>query len=471
MLKKLKNIDKNTFIVYGNKNAFLLFSGLLLLLLANFLIYLVLLLAIASVIYSVNNVIYALSISFFVFLLNPVLYQFPEATVTVLRLALLIFSFIRVVALDINRVLLIRPIGFLIMTSLVILALIIAVSPYKILSFTKLIQFLLAAVTGIVAFQKSNRDSNYWFGFFFSFYLVIILGSLVSFFLPGVAYAVNNLGFQGVTNHPQTFGVFIAPFIVMTFYKIKDGGKTSYLMIFLFIVCLTLSFLSLSRTSFFAALLGIVSVPLVNIGTATLSKTKVIVSAMFVGLAVGIVMVSGFGGAILANFNNFISKWEKNSDIEEVYSKSRGGLVETQMENFRNHPITGIGFQMPSGNAEDLSITYDPIFNLPIGASIEKGNIYTSILEELGLIGAVLFTIFFGQIILKVRKNRTGYTMALVLTIFFTNFSEASLFSSGGIGLFLWLLIGFSLKTDKIVDGDHVEPAIQTKPINRLMRV
>ena len=63
------------------------------------------------------------------------------------------------------------------------------------------------------------------------------------------------------------------------------------------------------------------------------------------------------------------------------------------IDNINKNFTTGIGFGIPS-SLSAANIQLDPIFNLPIGMSVEKGSVYIAILEELGIFGFILFVLW-----------------------------------------------------------------------------
>jgi len=95
-----------------------------------------------------------------------------------------------------------------------------------------------------------------------------------------------------------------------------------------------------------------------------------------------------------------------------------------------------------------IRITRDPVFNLPISAPIEKGNLYLAVLEELGLIGLLLF---FAWLIFSyfrvVKKNLFG--LPVFFTILMLNFGESVLFSPGGVGALCIMMFTWSITASK----------------------
>jgi hypothetical protein len=115
----------------------------------------------------------------------------------------------------------------------------------------------------------------------------------------------------------------------------------------------------------------------------------------------------------------------------EAYEISRGRLFESMIQNIRENPFFGIGFGIAS-DIQSMEIVYDPIFNLPIQAPVEKGVMFVAIIEEVGVIGFFLFCLWLKMIISQAIHNGAIYIFVIML-IFLLNLAEATLFSPGGM--------------------------------------
>jgi hypothetical protein len=153
----------------------------------------------------------------------------------------------------------------------------------------------------------------------------------------------------------------------------------------------------------------------------------------------------GFGslallGALIAspwiadNVWEFVSKGSKAESAVEAAFKSRGKKIDAMMRNIEQYPVWGIGFGALEGE-DYFGLARDPVFNLPVMATVEKGVLPIAIVEETGIIGA-LFT-YPWILLLIVHAVRGGLvTGTICLAVLVTNVAEASLFSPGGQGLF-----------------------------------
>ena len=109
------------------------------------------------------------------------------------------------------------------------------------------------------------------------------------------------------------------------------------------------------------------------------------------------------------------------------------------ISNISQTPLTGIGFGISSSPA-DMNITYFSEFNIPIGASIEKGYCRWLLVEELGVFG---FSIYLMDFLLK-RSSKFGLT-SLMITVVALMVNLGNPFSSpGGLGMLMLILLSYA---------------------------
>src|SRR5690606_26196878 len=103
----------------------------------------------------------------------------------------------------------------------------------------------------------------------------------------------------------------------------------------------------------------------------------------------------------------------------------------------------GIGFGI-SSDPLDMKVQRDPVLGLPTGAVIEKGVLPLAVLEEVGIVG---FFLVAGWLFMLLRRGaiRGGMpAVAVCITARLVNMGVSVLFSPGGLGLLVLLLIGWS---------------------------
>lgn len=266
------------------------------------------------------------------------------------------------------------------------------------------------------------------------------------FVLTPVGYLTNDRGFQGILNHPQTMGVFAGLLCGWITAKILGSQNPSLKLLLILGSGLLLLLLSQARTG-----------AIVYIGGVAAAITILSVSPRHRPLLPGIrkrrvgymVLIASlsllFSASLwLPSVGDFIFKNAQYGDLRfaELYQSSRGGLTRSALENFFQHPYTGIGFGIDVNR--EMIVTRDPVLGLPLSAPVEKGNAYFASLEELGILvsGVVLaWLVFMFRSSLKGGLvPSTMFSCALIV-----NVSEAVIFSPGGLGLLVLLFLGFSV--------------------------
>ena len=315
-----------------------------------------------------------------------------------------------------------------------------------------LISTLKSLVWGVVSYTilaswamctKNQLEQNYeWF---FGFFASISVLSALLVFSPDIAFHNNGSGYQGFLNQPQAFGLTMAIFIAFAL----DGfsrGKFNSLPFFGIILCSTfLLFASKSRTSYLSCFI-IISMYFSHQFFCAMKRYKFKFVNFPVRIFIPIIFIVT---VVFVNLNtqllhDFISK-ESNDVTGSIffgYSSSRDLIIDLMLRNIQNDPLFGIGFGV-SSNLSDAIIFEDEFFGLPIGAPVEKSFALVALLEEVGIFG---FLIFIAWSWVAMQK-----TLALGITFFamFTllalvNLTESLIFSMGGMGMLVWLMLGWA---------------------------
>jgi O-antigen ligase len=314
-------------------------------------------------------------------------------------------------------------------------------SEYLSISIFKLITFFVGFVT--IFINLHLVDKLQVFNFLICTWLVFILLSLPTLFVTSIGYARNGSGFQGITNQPNFYGPFnalIGGTILIINYNLKILNIKKSVQLVLVVLNLLFVFLSESRTALIMLIiLSLCTFVLVNKNNLKiLAKSfPYIIISSFLTLSVFLINYDKISNV----FINFMVKdraMSSNTLTFDQFSRTRTGLIETSLENFNENPLIGNGFASPSGYY-DFEIKYLNGTNIPISATIEKGNLYSQILEETGIIGLTIFLIFLIFTIIKVLKSNPEL-LGLVIGPIILNFGEASFFSANGQGFFLWTL-------------------------------
>jgi len=105
------------------------------------------------------------------------------------------------------------------------------------------------------------------------------------------------------------------------------------------------------------------------------------------------------------------------------------------VSGIERYPLTGIGFGVPSEGGKSGKVVEDPIFGLPIMATMEKGVLPVAIIEELGYpLGILVYGWFAWLFSAAVRGG--AVSVASFSAVLAVNFAECVFFSPGGLGLY-----------------------------------
>ena len=316
-------------------------------------------------------------------------------------------------------------------------------SQLPLVSVLKLISFAIGVGTIMIGLYRTMHLREYWVSFFLTLGVFILLASL-PLYGSRLGFLRNGTGFQGIINHPQVYGSLAATTTsFLTGLVLFYGNRSRLILIALGIGWIGI-FTSQSRTAFLALFTAFL---LVLVGCLFNRSWFEKVSAAFTSLN------SFFAMALLSVFlllnwsslqeglTKFLLKDDGDTSVAASLEDSRGDLIQRSMDNFMSAPITGIGFGVPSDPR--LTRIETGFLGLPIGASVEKGFMPSAVLEETGLAGALFVIMIIFALIIPVVKYGGIPLFWMLMTCFMINLGEMVFFSVGGMGLYLWLLIGF----------------------------
>lgn len=329
--------------------------------------------------------------------------------------------------------------GFFVVHSLFVSPMV-EVSALKAVSWTLAMAATLAAWSGL---DSGARDKL--IGQIFAGLTALMLLSLPLLGSP-LGYLRNAHGFQGVFNQPQVFGTTMALLGAWAAARLLGSRHPSWMNVAIAAGCAMLVVLSEARTGGLAMVLGIAAgvvsiLVLRRRGVHALLPGLASPRLLFTGGSL-IVVILLSGPFIADQMEKFVLKRSEATSLTEAYDRSRGALIEPMTANIQEHPIRGIGFGIAS-NPHGMRVTRDPILGLPVGASVEKGVMPLAVWEELGVAG--LFAVSLWLLWLIWRSIKAGIVAAVVsLTALSINMGEAVLFSPGGFGLLLLILLGWT---------------------------
>ncbi len=156
----------------------------------------------------------------------------------------------------------------------------------------------------------------------------------------------------------------------------------------------------------------------------------------FLIILMGVFFSGGRMGLVSQLLDKRGAEVEGLNGIDEMVN-SRSKKASPSLANFYAKPIFGIGYGLPTectnkfyNYKEHWGIAYFPGTDFIVSFPVEKGVLYTSILEELGFIGFVLFL----NLILRGIKMK-DHRFLLLTPVLVLSLGEASLFSLNGIGV------------------------------------
>jgi hypothetical protein len=310
-------------------------------------------------------------------------------------------------------------------------------------SLFKLLSFGLVSSTVLIGYRLTRHESSYWQDWFISLFVVVVFLSFCLIF-SDFGYTRNQQGFQGILNHPQAYGIFIAPFLAWVLGLIFDNRLSGYFPWVVVLIASLSLFATQSRTGMLAVVVGfflaVVFDSLRQSGGVRRGRQWVFRLMPF--LLLGAIFVTVNVDVVRSGVSSFVLKGHSGDGIGDAFYSSRGSLLGLSLTNFQDNIFTGIGFGVASDPSK-FNVSRDPYLGLPIGASVEKGFSIVAALEEVGLIGFTLLIALIGSILRPTLGKQSGIApSALAFGALFVNFGESIFFSVGGIGLLMWLLLG-----------------------------
>lgn len=333
--------------------------------------------------------------------------------------------------------------GIFFITHAIVISPIPDVSILKALIWTLAMTTLLAAWSGLNELQRARIEK--WL---FGFLVVVAVVSLFFLVIPEIGYLRNGRGFQGILNHPQAFGLTMALLGAFALGRLLAHKRPPLPLLGMALGCLVLIVLSQARTAGIGLSLG-VAVSVISILLSTRDTVRSSLPALrskrFFVLALLLLVGFVITGSQLSNVvNDFVMKGEREGvdGVVTAYENSRAVLFLPMLDNIYSHPLAGIGFGIAS-DPFAMNISRDPLFGIAVGASIEKGSAPLAVLEELGIPGFIIIGLWIWLLLRRSAAN--GITFLLVaMTALVLNMGEAILFSPGGMGMLVLIVLAFS---------------------------
>ena len=410
-----------------------------------------------------KQAIKALSLSYLMLLLNPAFHELPQVT-SILRWVIILVAGLRVfAAIPVRSYRFLVPL-LLFFAMVSVLAL--PTSSSFAVSFLKIAIFTFFSATVLAAFNSLDRsDLEELRRWFLTIAVVVVLLSLPTLAVPKIGFLVNGTGFQGILDHPQTLGIFLAPVAAYLGARLLlRNGPPPRMEWGIWGIVMGLMLLSRARTAALAFFLslgvtlftGSFSARKASLGLAG-SRALVSVLILSMVLAAGVLASPTLSKMVVG----FVLKGETGG-IGEAFYQSRGSGISFFWSRFLQAPFTGHGFGIDASH--DSVRNTNTFLGIPIGSSTEFGFLPAAFLEQVGILGLAFFLPFFVFLLRRsIRQADIGLT-AMFFACLFVNIGEAVFFSPGQDGGYQWLLIGLCTaagwQTQSFRSSDSCAPPI-----------
>jgi len=333
-------------------------------------------------------------------------------------------------------------------------------------SIMKIVLFFLVFVAYIgsakMALMSRKMEIREFRGMIVASIAFFVFGSVVLFAFPGIGYmapeeVLNDPRFvqdiaagtmvslyKGMTWHSQTLGPLMSMFCLFLLgdmlFNVRRQDKLYLLMI---MICPVLVYRTSSRTAMAVLICGIAVLLFMFQSSRRvwiIWKSKVM--SISVTIAIPLVIILFTIPSVRDGAVKFALKYSSNVgssahlELKEVIS-TRQGLMDEALYNWRKKPIIGNGFQV----SEIMQYEKRESIKDYLSAPIEKGVWVTAILEEGGVIGLILFCLFWIPAVLALWSSGYCATSSLLLSFVVMNMAEFTMFSMSGTGGFIWAVI------------------------------
>ena len=315
------------------------------------------------------------------------------------------------------------------------------------LSALKVIAFGVGGFTIFGCFERTSHLRSHWQVWFLALAIVIVVGSVLV--MPtGLGYERTLRGYQGLLRHPQMLGPVAAVLAAWFSGLLATGRGNPRLLMPMAVVGWGLVVLSAARTGALAGAAGFMLAVLFGAmlrGQRLISVASLVSPSTVLVVLFTIAGLVGFSKQTNAFVGDFVSKGQSAESADELFEQARGSRTAMSMENFASSPFIGVGFGTPSNidqSLDDRSNKVDRAGGVVISASSEKGFMPTAVLEETGLLGAVLVLALLFAVFAPIHRLAPFEAIWMAWAALLMNVGAAVLFSLGGVGFFLWMMLG-----------------------------
>ena len=287
----------------------------------------------------------------------------------------------------------------------------------------------------------------------------LIVASLGMWATP-YAYFRNGAGFNGVLLHPNALGMILGIGLSYLLIRMWVANRIRWAFVLLSVFGLVEIYLSQSRGGLFTCLLSVG----VYLGwRSVLSENvalRIFQRSAIVGVAAVLLVFVNLDKVQEAASGFLVKARGTEASFGDAFESSRGAAIDLHLELFKAKPWTGHGFQVVNawtetgfdqfdgvgaGLIDERLIRYDPIIGkIPVSAPVESGFMYTSILAENGIVGGVLASGVLLLVFVPIFIGPKPPEFVLAVAALLANLTEATIFSTSGIGGWVWMSIALA---------------------------
>ena len=318
------------------------------------------------------------------------------------------------------------------------------------MSLLKLGTFCVGAVGALLCSKAVAVDPNRVFGWLRAVFAVVV-GFSLPLLVSAVGFRINGSAFQGIWNHPNSFAVYLVPMTAFLAARLMVDPKRSKRDLILVASGTVVIVAAASRTAVLAAMLGAAASLLCvagrkheSIGTLiTLRRVMRLSPLVAVGLLVAFMARDPIWKAVSEFAQKRVTETGTLAELLNAsFTLSRGGQVETTLENIRTRPFAGVGFGLESSEGA-IHAELSQALNIPLTSPTEAGFLPLAVLGQVGIVGTVCFVILLWTLASPIVRYGSVPLLILFWTAIFVNFGEMAFFATGGLGLHIWILVGF----------------------------
>src|SRR5208283_377866 len=341
-----------------------------------------------------KQAIKALSLNYIILFLNPTIQVLPAET-SALRWVILFLAGLRVfLAIPSNSSRFLMP---LLLFFAMVTALSLLNSPNFAISFLKIIVFTYCSATVLIAFNAlKGPDLAELRRWFLTISGAVIFLSLPTLAIPKMGFLLNGKGFQGIFNHPQLLGVFLAPTAAYLGARLllRSCHESPYVWGF-WGLAMVLMVLTQARTALLAFFLSLAAAMAAGLFSSRRDLLQLAPYRALIALMIAAtVLTAGIfsSPAISKTIAGFWLKRDQKT-VEESFYRSRGAGISFFWNRFLQNPLIGQGFGIIKGHGIDKNqVTF---LGIPVSASTEFGFLPAAFMEQVGLLGLACFIPFF----------------------------------------------------------------------------